>query len=60
MFQLICGKKATKNSECNKNVTFNLQAVPFFGDNMPNFLNLLLRMFEVGKFHGLLISIFLQ
>jgi len=53
-------KKQHKNTECNKNVTFPLQTVPFFGDNMPNFLNSFLGMFEVGKFHGLLISIFLQ
>jgi hypothetical protein len=53
-------KKQQKNSECNKNVTYSLQAPPFFGDNVPNFLNLLLGMFEVGKFHDLLISIFLQ
>jgi hypothetical protein len=53
-------KKQHKITRCNKNVTFSLQAAPFFGDNVSNFLNLLLGMFEVGKFHGLLISIFLQ
>ena len=46
-------KKQHKNTECNKNVTFPLQAFPFFGDNVCNFLNLLLGMFEVGKFHDL-------
>jgi len=53
-------KKQHKNTECNKNVTFSLQAAYFFRDNMPNFLNSFLGMFEVSKFHGLLISIFLQ
>jgi len=47
-------------TRCNKNVTFSLQAAPFFRDNIFNFLKLLLGMYEVGKFHGLLISIFLQ